>query len=257
MKSIIFFILIFFVSSPSRVYSQERNENMHISYIREVNNQLYLSDFELGSSETIKDTEGHGIAIGWFFANEGDKFFLLDMGYSKTRYNGTVEDGVSVSFSPKAGTGYDAVSESKNIIYDVDLEFDNPYIGISYTNWEFAMDAWFHTNIPVPVTWGVGIINQTARGDVKISTTEGVDIAEASYKSALQRYYLVGISFNVEFIYFSLVLRHVTSPELEVTSCNEDAIGNDACDRFYAANGNRNNAPVIFTGGVLSVGIMF
>ena len=257
MKSIIFFILIFFVSSTSRVYAQERNENMHISYIREVNNQLYLSDFELGSSETIKDTEGHGIATGWFFANEGDKFFLLDMGYSKTRYNGTVEDGVSVSFSPKTGTGYDAVSESKNIIYDVDLEFDNPYIGISYTNWNLTADGLRFSNFPIPPTWGVGIISQKAKGDVKIRTTEGIDIAEATYKSGLQRYYFMGYSFNIEFVYFSIILRHVTSPELEVTSCNEDAIGKEACDRFYAANGNRNNAPVIFTGGVLSVGIMF
>lgn len=257
MKSFIFFILVFLSSGINLILAQDQYGDMHISYIREVNNQLYLSDFELGSQETIKDSEGHGIAIGWFFANEGDKFFLLDMGYSKTKYNGTVEDGVSVSFNPKAGTGYDAVSESKNIIYDVDLEFDNPYIGISYTNWEFAINAWAHSNIPVPVTWGVGVINQKARGDVKISTTEGVSIAEATYKSGLQRYYLVGISFNVEFVYFSLVLRHVTSPELEITSCNENAIGKDACDRFYAANGNRNNAPVIFTGGVLSVGIMF
>ena len=250
-------VFLFLHMSPGLGYSQEQWGNMHISYIREVENQLFLSDFELGSQETIRDKDGHGSAIGWFFENESSSFFLLDMGYSHTKYKGEVEDGVNVDFKPKTGSGYEPVSQSNNIVYDVDLQFANAFVGISYTNWAWTLAGMHYAHFPIPSTYGVGFISQKARGDVKIRTTEGVDIAEATYKSGLQRYYLIGYSFNIEFIYFSLVFRFVTSPELEVTSCNEEAIGDQACERFYAASGNRKRAGTIFTGGVLSTGMMF
>ncbi len=251
-------VLVFaLLQMPGWTYAQEQWGNMHISYIREVDNQLSLSDFEMGSTETIRDREGHGSAIGWFFANDGKSFFLLDVGYSQTRYKGEVEDGVDVTFAPKAGTGYEPLSQSRNIVYDVDLHFDNPYVGIIYTNWALTLYGLQYGHFPLPSTYGFGLISQNARGGVKIRTTEGVEIAEATYKSGLQRYFLIGYSFNVEFVYVSIVLRHVTSPELEITDCNEEAIGQSACDRFRAASGNRNQASTIFTGGLLSVGIMF
>ena len=108
--------------------------NMHISYIREVNNQLFLSDFQLGSEESIRDKNGHGVSLGWLINNDGEKFFLLNTGISHTDYQGTVEDGVNVTFEPKTGSDYEALSQSKNIFYEFDQSFTNTFISLSYTN---------------------------------------------------------------------------------------------------------------------------
>jgi hypothetical protein len=67
----------------------------------------------------------------------------------------------------------------------------------------------------------------------------------------------LGWDFNFEFMYVSLIFRHVESPVLNVKNCNADAIGDLACERIMAATGNRNAATSIFTGGVLAVGILF
>jgi hypothetical protein len=102
--------------------------SMQISYIREVGNYLFLSDFQLGSEEWIADKEGHGLSIGWLLRNKNSEFFLVNLGYSQAIYDGTVEDGVNVHFQPKTGSGFEALSTSNNIVYKVDLQFDNPFI---------------------------------------------------------------------------------------------------------------------------------
>jgi hypothetical protein len=55
----------------------------------------------------------------------------------------------------------------------------------------------------------------------------------------------------------SFILRYVTSPVLNIESCNTEAVGDLACDRIKAATGNRNNSPQLFTGSVFSVGMLF
>ena len=119
MKFILFFLAFCITFSKiTKVFGEEWG-NMHISYIREVNNQLYLSDFQLGSEESIKDNNGHGFSLGWLIKNEGGKFFLFNTGISNTYYHGTIEDGVNVSFRPQSGSGYESLSQSKNIFYEI------------------------------------------------------------------------------------------------------------------------------------------
>jgi len=252
------FCLVFVATGPTFAQAAFSDDwgNMNISYIREVENQLYLSDFQLGSEESIRDEEGHGISLGWLINNKGLEFFLLSVGISNTSYRGTVEDGVNVSFEPKTGTGFDALSQSKNIFYEFDLRFSNPFISISYTNWAITW-AGLQMRIPLPSTYGIGLISQKAEGNIIIKSIDGTEIAEATYESGMQRFYSVGWSFNYEFLLMSLVFRHVTSPTLNIKSCNADAVGDLACDRIKAATGNRNNAPQLFTGGVFTVGMLF
>lgn len=244
-----------FLFTLESAYGQEWG-NMQVSYIREVGNPLFLSDFQLGSEETIIDKEGHGISIGHFFLNENSRFFLLNLGLSETSYVGTIEDGVNVGFQPKPGTGFDSLSESKNILYDFDLHFSNPFISISYTNWIITRES-LKSNFLLPSTYGIGLIFQNSKGNIIIKDISGVQIAEATYESGTRRYASMGWEFNFEFLYFSMVFRYVESPVLKIESCNADAIGDQACSRFFAATGNRNVSTTLFTGGVLSVGVIF
>ncbi len=249
-------ILFCIVMPQSSVFGQEWGD-IQLSYIREVGNLLYLSDFQLGSDEVIADQEGHGLSIGWFIKNTGKEFFLFNIGYSETAYIGNVEDGVDVSFQPRAGTGFGALSESKNIIYEIDLRFENPFISFSYTNWDIVSFGVHASHIPWPSTYGFGVIIQSVAGEIVIRGIDQTQIAQADYDSGLRRFALLGWDFNFEFMYVSLIFRHVESPVLNVKNCNSDAIGELACDRMLAGTGNRNAATSIFTGGVLAVGILF
>lgn len=255
-KTLLISILIgiFLVLAFSKIWAEEGP--LRISYIREVENQLYLSDFQLGSNETIRDQDGHGFSLGWLFFDDGLEFFELDVGLSYTKYKGTIEDGVNVEFVPQPDSGFDSLSESKNIIYDVDLNFRNPYVGLNYTNWR-VVGFGFRGRVLLPATYSAGAIFQKAEGQVRIKGTDGTEIAKASYRSATQYYGGVGWSYHLEAFYLTLLLRYVTSPVLEIESCNEVAIGEAACKRVQAATGNRNNSLQLFTGGVLSAGILF
>jgi len=247
-------ILIFLLCIPNFCFAEEGGS--YVAYIREVGNELFLSDFQLGSTERIKDQDGHGGAFGWIIKNEGVSFFTFEMGGSQTKYVGTVEDGVNVSFSPESGSGFEALSQSNNVKYDVDLSFSNPYVGLTYTNWEITKHSmrnrWF-----APSTYGFGLVKQIARGEVQILGSDGTTLATAKYQSGNRRFFNLGWGFNYEFLYMSLLFRFVESPVLEVLSCNQTAIGQTACDRFEAATGNRNNATNLFQGGVLKIGILF
>lgn len=251
----VIFCSLFPFASP--LLAEEDWGNMHLSYIREVDNHLYLSDFQLGSEEKIRDKEGHGASLGWLIRNTGVTFFLLNIGTSRTEYVGTVEDGVNVSFSPQSGSGYEALSESKNILYDFDLSFENTFIGFSYTDWRIPVEAMSSFNSFAPSTFGLGIIFQKASGNVDILDIGGTKIATARYESGTQRYYELGWAFNFEFLFLSILFRNVTSPELTITDCNTAAVGETACNRIKAATGNRNNSTQLFTGGVLTVGSLF
>ena len=236
--------------------SQAEEGPLRVAYIREVSNQLYLSDFQLGSNETIRDQDGHGFSAGWLFFDEGLEFFEVEVGVSYTKYQGTIEDGVNVTFVPQAQSGFESLSESKNILYDVDLSFQNPFFGVNYTNWEIVGFG-FRGRVLLPATYTVGVIFQRAEGQVRIKGIDGTEIARASYRSATQYYGGIGWAYHLEALYLSLLLRHVSSPILEIKACNEVAIGDLACQRVRAATGNRNNSLQLFTGGVLSVGILF
>ena len=247
-------ILVIIFNVP--VFGEEWG-NWQISYIREVENQLYLSDFQLGSQETIRDEDGHGSSLGWLINNQGTEFFLLNFGISHTQYRGTVEDGVNVSFKPKTGSGFEALSESKNIFYEIDLSFTNPFISLSYTNWLITEAGLRGFRFPLPSTYGIGLIPQKAEGNIIIKGIDGSKIAEATYDSGTQRFYLLGWKFNFEFLYLSLILRNVTSPVLHIENCNSEAVGDLACERIKAATGNRNSSTQLFTGGVFAAGILF
>ena len=258
MKFILFFLAFCITFSKiTKVFGEEWG-NMHISYIREVNNQLYLSDFQLGSEESIKDNNGHGFSLGWLIKNEGGKFFLFNSGISNTDYHGTIEDGVNVSFKPQSGTGYESLSQSKNIFYEIDQSFTNTFISFSYTNWEITKHGLKYWNgTPIPSTYGIGLISQNVEGRTLIKGIDKTLIAEASYDSGLQRFYLIGWSFNFEFLQMSFILRYVTSPVLNIKNCNSEAVGELACSRIKSSTGNRNNSSQLFNGGVFSVGTLF
>ena len=259
MKFVLYILATFnLVFSTYGQVSAEEWGNMHISYIREVENQLFLSDFQMGSEESIRDKNGHGFSLGWLINKNEGKFFLLNTGISHTDYQGTVEDGVNVTFEPKAGSDYEALSQSKNIFYEFDQSFTNTFISLSYTNWEITMHGIRHwKGTPLPSTYGIGLISQKVEGNTIIKGIDETLIAEASYNSGLQRFYLMGWSFNYEFLQMSFILRYVTSPVLNIISCNTEAVGVVACDRIKAATGNRNNSPQLFTGSVFSVGMLF
>lgn len=251
---IAFFVYLIFFNVTG--FADEKWGNMHLSYIREVENHLFLSDFQLGSEETIRDREGHGGSIGWLINNTGVSFFLLNIGTSNTEYVGTIEDGVNVSFVPQPGKGFDTLSTSKNIIYNFDLKFENNFVGISYTNWLITR-ASMETRFFAPSTYGLGFIFQKTSGTVEILDISGVKIAEAKYEPGIQRYFEMGWAFNFEFLFMSILFRNVTSPELTITECNSAAVGALACDRIRAATGNRNSSTQLFTGGVLTIGTLF
>ena len=94
-------------------------------------------------------------------------------------------------------------------------------------------------------------------GNTVIKGIDETVIAEATYDSGLQRFYLLGWAFNYEFLQMSLILRYVTSPVLNIESCNSQAVGDLACDRIESATGNRNNSSQLFTGSVFSVGMLY
>jgi len=251
--SIIIIVISLLTISPTDNLVADEFGSVHVSYIREVSNQLFLSDFQIGSEETIRDLDGHGTALGFLFGNKGYKFFQLDMGYSTTSYKGTIEDGVNVAFSPQANSGFDTLSTSKDILYEFDLNFKNPYIAISYTNWELVTkNDYLYVS-----TIGVGLIFQEAKGEVIIKSTGGVEIAKAHYESGTQMFYSTGWSYNYDFLFVSLLFRNVTSPILIISKCNTLAVGEDACNKIKAATGNRNATTQLFNGGVLTLGVMF
>ena len=108
----------------------------------------------------------------------------------------------------------------------------------------------FWNGTPLPSTYGIGLISQKVEGNTLIKGIDKTIIAESSYDSGLQRFYLIGWSLNFEFLQMSFILRYVTSPILKIKNCNIEAVGELACSRIKSATGNRNNSPQIFTGGV-------
>ena len=230
--------------------------DLYLSYIREVSNPLFLSDFQLGSQEQIKDTNGHGGALGVLFSTGPTSFWTFEMGNSQTLYQGQIEDGVEVNFAPQAGSGFEALSLSNNIVYDVNLAFSNPYVGLTYTNWDITAQS-LRSNYLLPSSYGFGIIRQKVEGEVVIKGVGGEPIATAQYESGNQRYFQMGWIIGFDIVFFELSLRNVTSPILKVTSCNRAAVGETACQRIEAATGNRNNSTQLFTGGVFKAGILF
>ncbi|MDT8447477.1 MAG: hypothetical protein RRB13_11350 [bacterium] len=229
---------------------------LHIDYLREVSNELYLSDFQLGSTERIRDYQGHGFALGYVPSNDSKSFWNLEAGSSSTHYKGRIEDGVSVDFSPQAGAGFDALSQSNNIFYEVDLEFINHFVGLAYTNYDWAAAQMRGAGFGF-ATFGLGVIQQTTGGQVSIQGIDGTEIATAHYQSGIQRYVSFGWSFNYDFLFFDLGLRLVTSPILQIDTCNREAVGETACQRIEAATGNRNLSGQAFAGGVFKVGVFF
>jgi|SRR3989339_2206170 len=231
------------------------DEDFYLAYVREVGNQLYLSDFQLGSQESIRDQDGHGTALGLLLNYTGYSFWNFEVGRSTTLYQGRVEDGVNVDFNPQTGSGYGAVSESKNIYYDFDLTFDNPYFALQYTNWKIPLES-LKNGYLLPSTYVIGVIRQETQGEVSIKAKK-VEIATAEYESGNRKYFALGWSFKWEFVYFGIIFRQMEQPPLRITSCNKAAVGNLACDRIYAATGNRNQGPSVFTGGLFQAGMFW
>jgi len=238
-----FFLFIFALGWFASTASAEiPSYDMRIYYFYEVGNQIPLSDFALGSTELIKDTDGNGLGFSWVI-REGNKLKLeLDFGYSRTIYKGEVEDGVDVTFVPQTGAGLDILSQSKNVVYDFDLVFQNPYIGFNVVVEFFR--------------FGGGRILQSVEGDVTLFA-ENIQIAQAEYETKNQLYGQAGVELNLEGLYFSFFVRAFEAPTLKITSCNEAALGTLVCDRIRGATGNRNLRSNAFGEGVIHVGYMF
>ncbi len=216
--------------------------DLGIYYLYEVGNQIQLSDFEMGSDEEIKDKDGNGLGINWVLRRGKLVILELDFGYSHTSYKGEVEDGVDVSFAPQTGSGYEVLSSSKNVTYDFDLEFANPYVGL---NIGFG-------NIRI----GGGRIFQSASGEVKIYA-EDFEIIRAEYETETQLYYQLGFELHLENLFFKAYYRGFEAPSLKITYCNETALGSLVCNRIEGATGNRNNRSTTFGGGLLQFGLYF
>ena len=128
---VLYIFLLFWFLTPFSLWAQNSASSTRITYLYEVNNQLQLSDFELGSKETIRDRDGNGISFGWNFLQESKFFWELDVGITRTEYKGQVEDGVSVSFVPQSGSEFESVSSSTNVTYDFGLTFQNTFLGVN------------------------------------------------------------------------------------------------------------------------------
>ncbi|MDH5559662.1 MAG: hypothetical protein OEY59_02255 [Deltaproteobacteria bacterium] len=248
-------LTILTLSTLTGVSIAEEWGNTHLSYIREVYNTISIRDFQLGGKESIRDHDGHGVSLGYLLLNKGVQMISLDAGTSHTRYNGTVHGGANFSFQPQTGSGFESLSGSSNITYEFDLDFVNPFISLNYTNWHITRIS-IESRLFLPSTYGVGVVYQKAQGSVLIKSESGVKIAEAEYESGLRRFFQFGWGFNYEFGFFSIMFRNMLLPTLKVLNCNETAVGKTACERIYAATGNRNQSQII-TGGVLTTGILF
>ena len=94
MKFVFNFLLLFILFT-----SFASGEEFFISGIREVSNELHLSDFQLGSQERIKDQTGFGSSLGWVSGSVSDLAYVdIELGSSETLYQGEIEDAVNVEF---------------------------------------------------------------------------------------------------------------------------------------------------------------
>lgn len=212
-------------------------------YFYQVGNQIPLSDFELGSDETIRDKDGNGIGFSWIIKRGKVINLELDFGTSQTVYEGQVEDGVSITFVPQSGEGFDTLSSSTNVTYDFDVTFQNPYVGFNIVFPHFVI--------------GGGRIFQTVTGDVKLSSKGFEELVTAEYETGTQLYYHLGFFLWLDDLFFGASFRAFEAPELKVKTCNEKALGTLACDRIRGASGNRNLRSNSFGEGLLQFGMVF
>jgi len=237
-KTLLTLILLF----SAGVSFAENQDDDRLYYFLEVGNQIALSDFQMGSTEKIKDKDGNGVGLA-FVIKEGSVLKLaLDFGYSETVYKGAVEDGVDVSFTPQTGTGFETLSSSTNVKYDFDVGFTNPYLGLNLMIENFMI--------------GGGRIFQKAKGGVVLSSQD-VEIATASYQTSTQLYYQAGFHFALDSLYFGFLARGFEAPSLVIDSCNTAALGDLVCTRIKSATGNRNLRSTQFGEGVLRLGFLF
>ncbi len=241
-----FIFIVGFVSTLGvlaiNVAAEIPSYSARIYYFYEVGNQIPLADFALGSTEMIRDKDGNGLGFSWV-VREGNELKLeLDFGYSQTVYRGEVEDGVNVTFVPQTGTGMEILSQSKNVTYDFDLVFQNPYIGFNVVVGYFRI--------------GGGRIIQSVEGDVTLYA-ENIEIARAEYETKNQLYGQIGLDFILEGLYFGAFVRAFEAPSLKIISCNEAALGTLVCSRIQGATGNRNLRSNAFGEGVIHAGFMF
>lgn len=243
-RMLIFAVLLagFLIGCVKGANAQTPDYSVRIYYFYEVGNQIPLSDFALGSTEMIKDKDGNGLGFSWVI-REGNKLKLeLDLGYSRTVYQGEVEDGVDVTFEPQTGTGMEVLSQSKNVTYDFDLVFQNPYIGFNVVVGFFR--------------FGGGRILQSVEGDITLYA-ENIEIAKAEYETKNQLFGQAGLDFALEGLFVGAFIRAFEAPSLKIISCNEAALGQLVCQRIRSATGNRNLRSNAFGEGVLHLGLMF
>ncbi|OGG97199.1 MAG: hypothetical protein A2527_10305 [Candidatus Lambdaproteobacteria bacterium RIFOXYD2_FULL_50_16] len=222
--------------------AEETRERSRIYYLYEVGNQIALADFNLGSTETIRDRDGNGGGMSLVFKRGKFMALSLDFGYSQTQYKGAIEDGVSVQFEPQVGLGFEALSSSTNVTYDFDVAFKNPYAGVNLLFNNFLL--------------GGGRIFQSATGGVSLSS-QSVELVKASYHTQTQLYWQGGFLLDIDDLFVSVLARAFEAPSLQIDSCNESALGTTLCNRIRGATGNRNQRSVAFGEGILQIGILF
>ncbi len=236
-------VLVLSILMSINLFAELPDYEKRVYYFYEVGNQIPLSDFNLGSEETIRDQDGNGLGFSYVFKKGTNLLAEFDLGYSRTVYKGQVEDGVDVDFEPQEGSGIIFTSESTNVTYDFDLEFQNPYIGINFL---------FNFGLKI----GGGRIIQSSSGDVHLYA-EDILIAKAEYETKNQLYGLAGFEFNLDWLYVGGYIRAYEAPSLKITYCNEPALGALACSRIRGATGNRNLRSNAFGEGILQLGILF
>ncbi|MBT4087711.1 MAG: hypothetical protein HOE30_04375 [Deltaproteobacteria bacterium] len=237
-----FILLLGLLGFAGQAKAQAEDYSVRIYYFYEVFNQIQLSDFALGSNETIKDTDGNGLGLSWVIKEGKNLKLELDLGYSRTKYTGSVEDGVEVTFEPQIGSGFDVLSQSTNVVYDFDIEFQNPFIGFNFVLNHFR--------------FGGGRIFQSSTGGVTLYASN-IEIATAKYVTKTQLYGQAGFEFNLDSLHFGFLLRAFEAPTLQIINCNEAALGQTVCQRVQGATGNRNLRSNAFGEGILQIGFLF
>ncbi|MDH5559663.1 MAG: hypothetical protein OEY59_02260 [Deltaproteobacteria bacterium] len=239
------FMLFLFISGliPGNAFGLSDDHFARIYYLYEVNNQIPLSEFELGSAESIRDRDGNGAGLSLVLKKGNNLVLEFDMGYSRTVYMGAVEDGVNITFLPQTGSGFETISSSKNVVYNFDVAFENPYVGLNLT---------FHEMMRV----GGGRVYQSSKGQVSI-TAQDIEIINATFDARTQLYFQIGFNIDVGAYFFTGFLRSMEAPQVKIQSCNELAVGALNCSRIKGVIENRNLKSNKLTGGVLQFGLRF
>ena len=239
-----FTIMVVLNMCISSLVSANEKYSFRLSGLYEVANPYSIDDFDLGGDETIRDQDGTGGSIGIVIRRGEEALIELDMGMTQNVYSGTLEDRVKVTFTPQAGSGFEAVSSSTNVKYVYDMKITNQYLGVNFI-WK-------------ALTLGGGRVFQDISGNGVTIQASGFDVIKAHYEpSSVQLYYQFGLNYSVDIFHFQMVSKRLESPNIVIDECNQKALGEVICRRINSVIENRNQSSNAFNSIMLYFGLIF